>query len=86
MPGQAERKISSPETQRFGDEFAGKNVLIVDDSIVRGTTSKEIVQMADAGVNQVTFTRSTACCFQCVRHQHVNTSWCCAWTINRRNR
>ena len=38
-------------------EFAGKNVLIVDDSIVRGTTSKEIVQMArGAGANKVAFT------------------------------
>jgi amidophosphoribosyltransferase len=41
----------------MSSEFKGKNVLIVDDSIVRGTTSKEIVDMARAaGANQVTFT------------------------------
>ena len=58
MPGQAERKKSvRQKLNALGTEFAGKNVLIVDDSIVRGTTSREIVQMArDAGANQVTFT------------------------------
>jgi amidophosphoribosyltransferase len=58
MPGQAQRKKSvRQKLNAMSSEFKGKNVLIVDDSIVRGTTSKEIVDMARAaGANQVTFT------------------------------
>ncbi|WP_320675857.1 amidophosphoribosyltransferase [Prochlorococcus sp. MIT 1300] len=58
MPGQSKRKKSvRQKLNAMGSEFRGKNVLIVDDSVVRGTTSKEIVQMAKlAGANNVTFT------------------------------
>ncbi|WP_025869590.1 amidophosphoribosyltransferase [Methylobacillus glycogenes] len=57
MPGQALRKKSvRQKLNPIGMEFKGKNVLLVDDSIVRGTTSKQIVQMArDAGASKVFF-------------------------------
>lgn len=57
MPGQSLRKKSvRQKLNAIGIEFQGKNVLLVDDSIVRGTTSKQIVQMArEAGANKVYF-------------------------------
>jgi amidophosphoribosyltransferase len=55
MPGQQERKKSvRQKLNPIELEFSGKNVLLVDDSIVRGTTSKQIVQMArEAGAKKV---------------------------------
>ncbi|ODQ66617.1 Amidophosphoribosyltransferase [Nadsonia fulvescens var. elongata DSM 6958] len=69
MPNQKERKSSvRRKLNAMGLEFKGKNVLLVDDSIVRGTTSKEIVQMArEAGAKKVYF----ASCAPAIRYNHI---------------
>ena len=69
MPGQAERKKSVRQKLNVIDlEFRDKVVLLVDDSIVRGTTSKQIIQMArDAGAREVYFASAAPP----VRHPNV---------------
>lgn len=69
MPNQSERRSSVRRKLNANPhEFKDKNVLIVDDSIVRGTTSLEIVQMArDAGAKKVYF----ASCAPPIRFNHI---------------
>ncbi|NCF29741.1 MAG: amidophosphoribosyltransferase [Gammaproteobacteria bacterium] len=69
MPGQKERERSVRHKLNAIDlEFEGKNVLLVDDSIVRGTTSAQIIQMArDAGARRVYFASAAPP----VRYQNV---------------
>lgn len=57
MPGNVSRRKSvRQKLNAIGSEFKGKSVLLVDDSIVRGTTSREIVQMArESGAARVIF-------------------------------
>jgi amidophosphoribosyltransferase len=69
MPGQASRRKSvRQKLNAIAQEFKGKNVMLVDDSIVRGTTSREIIQMArDAGAKKVYFASASPP----VRHANV---------------
>ncbi len=69
MPGQEQRRKSVRQKLSPVElEFRGKNVLLVDDSIVRGTTSKEIIQMArDAGARKVYFASASPP----VRHANI---------------
>jgi len=69
MPGQAMREKSvRRKLNAIEHEFRGKNVLLVDDSIVRGTTSAQIIEMArEVGANKVYFASAAPP----VRHPNV---------------
>ncbi|NKB76940.1 MAG: amidophosphoribosyltransferase [Gammaproteobacteria bacterium] len=69
MPGQAQRKKSvRQKLNAIGTEFKDKNVLLVDDSIVRGTTSEKIIELArEAGAKKVYFASAAPA----VRYQNV---------------
>ncbi|KAL8707989.1 MAG: hypothetical protein Q9220_007069 [cf. Caloplaca sp. 1 TL-2023] len=69
MPGQKQRQMGVKRKLTTMDEkFAGKNVLLIDDSIVRGTTSREIVAMTrEAGAGKVYF----ASCAPPITHAHI---------------
>ena len=69
MPGHATRKKSvRQKLNAISQEFKGRNVLLVDDSIVRGTTSREIINMArEAGARKVYFASASPP----VRHANV---------------
>ena len=69
MPGQAERSRSvRHKLNAIGLEFRKKNVLLVDDSIVRGTTSRQIIKLArEAGARKVYFASAAPP----VRHPNV---------------
>ncbi len=69
MPGQASRRKSvRQKLNAITQEFKGKNVMLVDDSIVRGTTSREIIMMArEAGAKKVYFSSASPP----VRHANV---------------
>ena len=69
MPGQETREKSvRQKLNALGIEFKNKNVLLVDDSIVRGTTSKQIIQMAkDVGAKKVYMASASPA----VRHPNI---------------